>query len=524
MVFEGSRTQSILGNSFELLGFELDNEAGANLLAPIRLNALLRLTAGELNTNNTLTLGSNATQSAMIDQVTSGTITGNVTIERFVPARRAFRFVSSPVTTTTTIRENWQENGASAPGFGTHITGSTTGENGFDATPSGNPSLFTYDNSAATPALTPISDTDMNTLTAGEAYLLFVRGDRTIDVTSNSATPTDTRVRATGTIVTGTTTISGTDINHNAGNFNLIGNPYQATVEMNGIVTAATNINTNQYYVWDATLGARGAYVTVLLTGTGSSNGAGSDANHFLQPWQSAFVTTATTVGDNSTAISFNESDKMVGEDTTIFLLEDDPIANNAHIIGQLYRTEAFNAGEKLQDNFVILFSPDFSNDITLQDAEKFFNIDENMAISNGDTTLSVERRTMPTLDDEIQLFNNAYRTDAYTLRIEQTGLEDVTAYAEDTFTGELYELEEGENFIEFTVDSSIEASVATDRFRIIFEESALSTEDNFIDDIAMFPNPLEGDQLLITSTLLRGQDVTAVSYTHLTLPTICSV
>ena len=121
----------------------------------------------------------------MIDQVISGTITGNVTIERFVPARRAFRFVSSPVTTSTSILENWQENGSSSSGFGTHITGSTTGENGFYATPSGNPSLFTYDNSVITPALTPISDTDMNTLTAGEAYLLFVRGDRTIDVTSN---------------------------------------------------------------------------------------------------------------------------------------------------------------------------------------------------------------------------------------------------------------------------------------------------------------------------------------------------
>ncbi len=510
IVAQGSFSHSFSGNAFEVAQLTM-NAASTSLTLDtgVTVNQLLTLSNGELVTNNNLTLSSNATQSAMIDQVTSGTITGNVTIERFVPARRAFRFVSSPVTTTTSILENWQENGASAAGFGTHITGSTTGANGFDATPSGNPSLFTYDNSAATPALTPISDTNINTLTAGEAYLLFVRGDRTIDVTSNSATPTDTRIRAEGTIVTGSTTLTGAAMNHNADGFNLIGNPYQATVEMNGIVTAATNVNTNQYYVWDATLGARGAYVTVLLTGTGSSNGAGSDANHFLQPWQSAFVTTATTVGDNSTSISFNESDKMVGEDTTIFLLEDDPIANNAHIIGQLYRTEAFNAGEKLQDNFVVLFAPEFSNQITLEDAAKFFNIDENMAISNGDNTLSVERRALPTLDEEIQLFNNAYRTDAYTLRVEQNGLEDVTAFLEDIYTGELYELEDEENFIEFTVDASIEESIATDRFRIIFEENSLGTEDNFIDDIVMFPNPLEGDQLLITSTLLQGQEVT---------------
>lgn len=510
IIAQGSFSQTFSGNAFEAAQLTV-NAASTSLTldTAVDINQLLTLTNGELITNDNLTLSSNATQSAMIDQVTSGTITGNVTIERFVPARRAFRFVTSPVTTTTTIRQNWQENGATAAGFGTHITGSTVGADGFDTTPSGNPSLFTYDNSAVTPTLTPIGNTDVNTLTAGDSYLLFVRGDRTIDVTSNSAVPTDTRLRASGTIITGTTTIMGGDLNQTAGSFNLIGNPYQATVEMNTIVGNATNINTNQYYVWDATLGSRGAYVTVLLTGTGSTNGAGSEANHFFQPWQSAFVTTVATVGDNSTAITFNESDKVIGEDTDIFFTDEDPIIDNAHIIGQLFRTEDYNAGNKLQDNFVILFSPDFSNDITLTDATKFFNIDENMAISNGDTTLSVERRATPTLDDEIQLFNNAYRTDSYTLRVQQAGLEEVTAYLEDMFTGEIHELEDGENFIEFTIDTSVEASSASDRFKIIFEESALTLEDAFIDDVTMFPNPLEGDQLLISSTQLRGQDVT---------------
>lgn len=500
--------QSITGNAFEVAQLTLDNSATITIDTGVSVNELLTLTEGQITTNDNLTLLSSATQSAMIAPVTNGVVSGNVTIERFVPARRAFRFVTSPVTTTTTIRENWQENGSSAANFGTHITGSTSGANGFDTTPSGNPSLFTYDNTASTPALTPIDNTDMNTLTAGDAYLLFVRGDRTIDVTSNSAVPTDTRIRATGTIVTGTSSITGSDLNHTTGNFNLVGNPYQATVDMNDIVANATNINTNQYYVWDATLGTRGAYVTVILTGTGSTNGAGSDANNFFQPWQSAFVTTATTVGDNSTAITFNENDKIVGEDTAIFFTEDDPIINNAHIIGQLFRTEDFNAGNKLQDNFVILFSENFSNDITLTDAAKFFNIDENMAISNGEGTYSVERRALPALDEEIQLFNNAYRTEAYTLRVEQAGLTDVIAYLEDTFTGEIHELEEGENFIEFTVNEDTEASIASDRFKIIFEQSSLSTEDAFIDDITMYPNPLDGDQIQITSTLLRGQNV----------------
>src|SRR5690606_18453035 len=147
------------------------------------------------------------------------------------------------------------------PGFGTHITGSMTGANGFDATPSGNPSLFTLDN--ATQLWVDIDNTDINTITAGKAYRLMVRGDRSIDVTSNTAIPTNTVLRTTGTLYTGT--FATTDFNENAGAFNFFGNPYPATVDMDAVLTAATNINTNSYYIWDPNMGTRGAYITVDL-------------------------------------------------------------------------------------------------------------------------------------------------------------------------------------------------------------------------------------------------------------------
>jgi len=66
--------------------------------------------------------------------------TGNVTIERYIPAsNRSFRFLTPGVTTSTSIKQNWQENsnvtdpnaypnttvGSNNPilGYGTHITG-----------------------------------------------------------------------------------------------------------------------------------------------------------------------------------------------------------------------------------------------------------------------------------------------------------------------------------------------------------------------------------------------------------------
>src|SRR5690606_20123184 len=57
-------------------------------------------------------------------------ITGNATVQRYMSNRRSYRMVTSAVDTDTSIHANWQEGATSnthnpAPGFGTHITGST---------------------------------------------------------------------------------------------------------------------------------------------------------------------------------------------------------------------------------------------------------------------------------------------------------------------------------------------------------------------------------------------------------------
>jgi hypothetical protein len=523
LVMQGTTPQTIFGNAFELAEFTINNSTSVTLGGPVSVNELLNLDSGNLVSAGNLTLLSNTTETAMINEVTTATITGDVNVERFIPARRAFRFLSSSVTTTTSINVNWQEgvnntgtnfpvdNLNPNPGYGVHITGSDTGANGFDATPSGNPSLFFADNGAQ--SFSAVNNTDTRTLTAGFPYLLLVRGDRSIDITTNGAAPSDTRLRASGSLYTGGLTVTGSNLNQNAGEFNFIGNPYQASVDMNDVVAGSVNINTNQYYVWDPTLGMRGAYVTVLLTGTGSSNGAGSAANHYIQPGQAAFVTTATTVGDNSTAVSFNESDKVVGQNTSTFFDgqssdENDPIVNNAHIIGQLFHTDVYANGGKLQDNFVLIFSPDDSNAVTLKDAKKWFNQDENMGITNGTNTLSVERRFIPNENEEIQLYNDSYKAENYTMRLLQDGLNDVTAYFVDTFAGTSVPLENGETMVSFSVDQTNEASIASDRFKITFTENNLSTNQIDSFDFAMYPNPVSTDLITISSDVLNGSDV----------------
>lgn len=511
MIFNGTTSQSVTGTSFELGNLTIDNPSGVTISGGVELKNLLTLSTGALTSNGTLTFRSDINGSAMVAPITGGSIIGDVITEQYVPAKRAFRLIGSTVTTTSPIQANWQESLSPSPSFGTHITGSTDGSNGFDATGSGNHSLFTLNNAGQ--VWEAVTNTDVNTLVAGQPLRLLVRGDRTIDLSSNASPATSTTLRATGQLATGTFTTTGSSLNHTANAFNLIGNPYQASVNINDVLTASTNINSNQIFVWDATLGARGQYVTVTLDGVGSSNGATSKNYHFLQPGQAVFTRTLSTVTNNSTTIVFAENYKAVGQNIPVYVNETSPFSATAHLIGRLYRTEKYGTDEGLQDNFVALYSTQSDNAITPVDASKFFNIDENMAIAHGDTLLSVEHRGMPQEGEELQFFNTLYRASNYTLDIDIAGLEGVTAYFIDAFAQTTTPLSDGLNTINFIVNQDNEASIAVDRFKIVYQTEALNTDDLEPIEVSLYPNPVVAGVLNLSAPRLNGQDAQLVIY-----------
>ncbi|GAA4747200.1 nidogen-like domain-containing protein [Flavisolibacter ginsenosidimutans] len=95
----GNVTLNFTGGSNTLNNFTV-NRSGSNATATLgnALNVLnvLTLTTGRLNTGGMLTLKSSAANTARVAPVT-GSISGDVTVERFIPARRAWRILSAPV-------------------------------------------------------------------------------------------------------------------------------------------------------------------------------------------------------------------------------------------------------------------------------------------------------------------------------------------------------------------------------------------------------------------------------------------
>jgi len=95
---------------------------GSNASAVFGPQAVLNITGGTTDFNSRpVTLKSTVNGTARIGAITGDNSTAgligatNVTVERYIPAKRAWRALTSPVSTTTSIYDNWQEGGAALP-------------------------------------------------------------------------------------------------------------------------------------------------------------------------------------------------------------------------------------------------------------------------------------------------------------------------------------------------------------------------------------------------------------------------
>ena len=506
LILQGSSTQNIPSNALinnNIQNLTINNSSGVAIQGPINLIGLLTFTNGTLTTNNNLTLKSTAQNTAMVGPINySNAINGNVTVEKFSTGKRAFRLISPSVSTTTTIRDNWQEgsnnldttnfsinNKNPNPGFGTHITGSKNGSNGFDATQTGNPSLFTFNNS--TGLWSAINNTNANTLNAGIPYRLMIRGDRSINIhqPDNFPTPTNTVLRATGILTTSTVTVTGLNSTASASNF--IGNPYQCAVDMSAILNNSTNLNKNYYYAWDPEVNTRGAYVAVNLSN--GTNSMGSSATKYLQPQQACFVLTSTTPSGSPT-LSFRESDKytsVLNTDNFKFSSSD----SNSLII-KLIESNAYITTDATQ----LYFSENQSNNIDDFDALKLINQDEIFASKENNRNFAIQYRSSPQNNEIIKLFIAKMRSVNYQIQMSVTGMSNYDIYLVDNYLNSITSLNQP---YKFSINNSDSKSIDSNRFELKFQLKPINQLylPNLIDNkFIIFPNPTSSNSISLTN------------------------
>ena len=475
--------------------------SGTSLLSNrITMTGALTVSNGTLNANNNLTLVSNAAGSAVIAPVL-GSITGKVTVQRYIAlGKRAIRFLTPSVTTDDFISNNWQ--------LSTHITGSTTGANGFDTTVSGNPSLYTYDNQQATGSgWAAIANTNATNLNAMQGYRLLIRGDRTptlITQASQVNMNVPITLSATGTVTTGTVTFNSSftpvPINNTSNSttdgYSLIGNPYVNTLNWNTLTKTGL---TDAYYVWDSNMGTtdqRGRYVA-YSTSTGPTNsGAGtSSVIQYIQPGQAFFVknTTLGTAG----SITFNETDKL---GTNINNFYRTTTADLSRLELQVYQTSELALGGYPIDAAVSVFDNQFTNAIENGDVAKLSTGVENISFLNSNLTLAIDARPQVSNTDELLVQLEFFKANKnYTIRTHFNNFDSATTpFLVDTYLNQYTALANTAITDVAFVTTTDALSYGTNRFKIVFQNNALNNPNFNAENIVVYPNPVTNNQFNI--------------------------
>jgi Secretion system C-terminal sorting domain len=475
--YNGSVSQIIASHTFKnnaLHDLIVSNTSASGLIlgGPLDIYGSLNFTGTgkKLLTNDTLTLKSTATETAMAGNITGNTIEGKVTVERFIPGvKKAWRFLAVPTMPGQSIHDAWQEgqpanNTTSISGKGIQITSNIAGWNtkGFDAS-SASPSIKTYNSATNTwtgvnSLLTPFS------ATAG-GYLVFVRGDRSANSVTSPVTPTVLRTK--GQLYTGdqpTITVTPKQ-------FIAVSNPYAAPLDLRKIDQSKNLF----YYVWDPNLGTGsgyGAYQTLKKNGKGNYvavPGGGSYSaknNNLIQSGSAFFV-----YNKKGGYLTITEDSKADNTTDIVAFTPATATDQQSELTVQLYGIDA-SGNATLQDGVLQDFDDTYSDSVDEMDAQKSVNLSENLSIRTQGQLLAVESKHSMTTNDTTFLNLTTVKVQNYRFEIDASNLSanGMQGFLEDSYLGTKTPLNmSGVTDYNFAM-VNIPGAYAADRFRIVFQ------------------------------------------------------
>ena len=437
-----------------------------------------------LNTGNNITLKSSQAATASVGLLAAGnTITGNVTVERYINTglagnqhHKTWQLLAIP-TTGQTIRDSWMESAGAAnanphPGYGTQITSNVPGaanwpSPGFDAL-SVSPSMKTYN--TLTGGYDGVPETDMP-IYDRRGYLVFVRGDRSVTGVNQAAN--QAILRTTGKLFTLAPNAPPSS-SVGAGQFTSVGNPYASALDLRNLSYGA-GIN-KTVIVWDPTLTTGSAYgygafqTLVYMAGhyenllTSTAYGLAGTTNNYIQSGQAFFIQ---SIGAGGT-LTFKESDKAAVNGPLV-TTPNPVVINQASLRITLYAVNADGTTELL-DGTLSQFDNSYSNAIDGLDARKAMNTAENLAIRTAGKLLVLERRQTLTAQDTIFLNLTGVKVQQYQFHFDAENLDPgLQGYLEDNYLHSRTPLNmTGGTDVNFNM-VNIPGAYAADRFRIVF-------------------------------------------------------
>ena len=463
------KTLTLNSSSSATLGSQL------NIAAGVTPGIVTIGTSASLTTGGYLTLLSDSNGTARVDQVL-GTVSGNVTVQRFITAKtaRKYSFLGSPV--NTTIRNGWQQQVyITGSGTGGAVCGITTSDggttdkynsNGFDVTPTNSASMFTYN---ATPGSNgsrwvSIANTDILHQTPGTGFKINIRGNRNSGTVTcanqlDNASPTAPEavtLSTTGSLVSGDVAVS---LNDTSGQiYTLIANPYPSQISFSAFQAANSAINNK---MWTYSPFGNGNYTT-YMSGVIANGATGYDDTYgnYLAIGQAFFV----EANKNGT-VTFQESHKI---NSTI---------PNAKYFGttsnSLLRVGIKTIANTLLDEAVVRFNSNGSNLYNpTWDATSFSGASQSIAVIKGGSHLAIA--TLPQTQNTDTIHLNVASSSIGTFKLSFSNFDGIdpsnSIILNDKFLGTNQNIRLNQQYY-FNVTSNTR-SVGANRFEVVLVKS----------------------------------------------------
>ena len=468
------------GNLKGLNNLTINKTGGATVTfnKPFGISGIFTASTGKINVKDLISLRSTADSTARVAQV-GATIAyngfGKFEVQRYIPAKRAWRLLTSPLSSTTSIFNSWQNSGNYTAGKGTLVSGNGANPitNGLDISPLNNSSLKVWDTTtqsytSISNSLTTLISSNTNPVAAtNSGYFIFVRGDRN-PVNTNTSNVNITTLNSTGFLQTGNQIFKAAAASGSITNrkFTLIGNPYASPIDF--ALIGKTNL-LDQFYVWDPMPLEVGRFVLVMKSGSSyimvPDRGVGGP-NQFIQSSQAFFVETGLDINTAPT-LSINETNKTGNNNLGIFR----PMAMPVGMRINLYRKGNAANPALLADGLYAMFDNSFSKAVTNDEPAKFTNINENIALIRDNQILAIEKR--PLVEKYDTLFLRLSKTSRIDYNFEMIPSsmkrENGMALLEDNYLNTKTNFELNSNAtISFNINSD-PLSSAVNRFRVVF-------------------------------------------------------
>ncbi|MBX2930458.1 MAG: T9SS type A sorting domain-containing protein [Chitinophagaceae bacterium] len=438
----------------------------------------------------TATLKSDATGTGSIGN-SVGTLTGNISQERYIPAKavKKWSFISSPV--TQSITNSWQQQ--------IHITGDGIGgtvcpslsinSNGFDATISNASSVYTYDASQNSGSRwTAVANTTTN-VGQGTAFRVNVRGDRSLGCSlldGSISSSSEVVLKATGAV---------NNANFNAGSFSIIypntpasnyvfvGNPYPSAISFSALRTTNNSAINNTYAIY---LPANDAGIYTYWDGVSGKYIGGLDDSNFDNTTGNiiangqAFFVQATNAGDLT--LNFAESHKVNANDAGYF--------RNARTFNEQIKVSYLQNNTKV-DEAVIRYANDATISNTEMSSLDIPSMNSGTFISSVKATknMVVQTRDLKTLtNDEVWLNIGATQSGTYQLNFSDfENFAGTTIFLKDNYTNTIQDVQQNAVY-NFTIDKDNAATKGASRFSIVFNRTVQPVYVSNM--IKIYPNP----------------------------------